>query len=285
MKFFRIASLAVTLACTLGAAPRPLAGTFALQNVPPKTSASLVATPSGSAPLSFALDAWFARPGAARPIVAYDLDMTKLLHMVIVRADFRTFAHVHPVLGADGHFRISYRFPGPGVYHVYTDADPRGIGQQVFRFDVAAGASVAGGSTKPPALGPATAVAHAGPYVVTLDRTSLRADGETLVNAHVREGGRAARDLHPYLGAAAHAVFLNARDLTYVHVHPTRAGDTSEMPGMAGMAMAAPLAPSAPSPPDMALHVAVREPGSYKLWLEFRGRAGLEVAPFVLVAR
>jgi len=41
---------------------------------------------------------------------------------------------------------------------------------------------------------------------------------------------------------------------------------------------------SASSPPDMVLHVSVKEPGTYKLWLQFRGGNQLYIAPFVLVA-
>jgi hypothetical protein len=34
----------------------------------------------------------------------------------------------------------------------------------------------------------------------------------------------------------------------------------------------------------MVLHVSVKEPGTYKLWLQFRGGSQLYIAPFVLVA-
>jgi len=34
----------------------------------------------------------------------------------------------------------------------------------------------------------------------------------------------------------------------------------------------------------MVLHVAVKEPGLYKMWLQFRGGKQLYVAPFVLRA-
>ncbi|MBD5636030.1 MAG: hypothetical protein IAI49_16295, partial [Candidatus Eremiobacteraeota bacterium] len=61
------------------------------------------------------------------------------------------------------------------------------------------------------------------------------------------------------------------------------------MPGMdmtgAGGAAATPLPENAPSSPDMLLHVAVHEPGTYELWLQFRGGGALEVAPFLLHAR
>jgi hypothetical protein len=37
--------------------------------------------------------------------------------------------------------------------------------------------------------------------------------------------------------------------------------------------------------PDSMLHVTLREPGEYKLWLQFRGGDALYVAPFVVIGR
>jgi hypothetical protein len=293
MNYGRIALLAAALACTLGAAAPPLAGTYALQRGTPKTNGYLRATPVTGRPLGYDLDFWATKLGSAAPIVAYSVDMTKLLHMIVVRGDFRTFGHIHPTYAADGHFHITYRFPSPGVYHVYADTDPTGVGQQVFRFDVDAERT----SGPPPSLGAPNDVAQAYPYTVALDRTTLSTAKETLLHVHITENGAPAKDLHPYLGAPAHAVFLNASDFTYVHVHPMppgAAGTTSGMAGMSGMPgmadmpgmsmSATPMPDGATLPGDMLLHVAVHEPGRYKLWLQFRGGGSLHVAQFVLVA-
>jgi hypothetical protein len=293
MNYGRIAWLAAALACTLGAAAPPIAGTYALQHGAPKANGYLRATPVAGRPLAYDLDFWATKPGSADPIVAYAVDMTKLLHMIVVRSDFRTFGHIHPIYGPDGHFHITYRFPGPGVYHVYADTDPTGIGQQVFRFDV----DVARASGPPPSLGAPNDVAQAYPYAVTLDRTTLSTAKETLLHVHITENGAPAKDLHPYLGAPAHAVFLNAADFTYVHVHPMPPGPGGSMGGMAGMSgmpgmadmpgmsmSATPMPDGAALPGDMLLHVAVHEPGRYKLWLQFRGGESLHVAQFVLLA-
>jgi len=40
----------------------------------------------------------------------YTVEMTKRLHMIIVSDDFTHFLHIHPVLGADGHFTIDAPF-------------------------------------------------------------------------------------------------------------------------------------------------------------------------------
>jgi hypothetical protein len=107
------------------------------------------------------------------------------------------------------------------------------------------------------------------------------------IEVQILKGDTPATDLHPYLGVPAHAVFLNSQDLTYVHVHPmplTSGSDPMNMPGMDMSKMTMDMPDNASSPPDMALHVSVKEPGIYKLWLQFRGGSQLYIAPFVLVA-
>jgi len=207
----------VTALALLGAAPRPYGGTFALQTATASARAHLLATAAAGDPLEVALDIWLTPRTSDAPLTAYDVDMTKLLHTIIVSDDFATFLHVHPVLGRDGHFRIEQRFPKRGLYHIYADGVPHGLGQQVFRFDLPV---AAGGPAPERKLDATGAVVNAGPYTVSLDRTTLDTNGLTMLTVHVREGGKPAANLHPYLGALAHAVFLDASDLTYVHVHP-----------------------------------------------------------------
>lgn len=270
---------------TLGtiAAAAPVAGTFALQSGTPKAQAFLRASDAGS-PLAQRLDIWMTRLDGTAPIVDYDVDMTKLLHLIVVSDDFKQFFHIHPVLGSDGHFTIDQTFPTPALYHAYADGEPRGLGQQVFRFDV----PVAGGTAAATrSLAPTGPRVSAGPYAVVLSATTLESGKETKLDVHILRDGKPARDLHPYLGALAHAVFLDAKDLTYVHVHPAPPGSDSSnsMSGMDMPGMEMPALPdSAAVSPDMTLHVTVREAGTYKLWLQFSGGGNLYVAPFVLTA-
>ncbi len=269
-------------------AAAPLHGTFALPGGVATTSAILVARPLHPAPLDVRLDIVLRRAAGGSVVRRYDVDMTKLLHLVIVSDDFKTFLHVHPRLGNDGHFTLIERFPRPALYHAYADTSPHGLGHQVFRFDL----SVGGGRlAQARALLPTGPRVRAGPYTVVLDRVRLRAGADNRVVVHVLAGRTAAPDLHPYLGALAHAVLVSGATLSYVHVHPRalRADDAAAsgagMPGMfmPGMEMPA-LAPGTRVDPEMVLHVGVGRPGPYKLWLQFRGGERVYVAPFVLVA-
>lgn len=279
--------LAALVALTSLAAASPLTGTFALSGGTAKTRAYLL--DGGADPLARSLAIWMTRPNGA-PIVRYDVDMTKLLHLIVVSDDFAWFDHVHPAFDRNGRFRIAERFPRPALYHLYADAEPSGLGQQVFRFDLPVGAG-AGTTAGVRTLPPPNARAGAGPYVVRLSATAVRAGHDTPLLVHVRKGGRPARDLHPYLGALAHAVFLSAADLRYVHVHPMPAGGMNDMSfdDMPGMSMESmemrPLPETATAAPDMVLHVRLPRPGRYALWLQFRGAQTLRVARFTIIAR
>jgi hypothetical protein len=127
-------------------------------------------------------------------------------------------------------------------------------------------------------------MAVAGPYNVILDGTELHAGEMALLSLHVRRGGAPARDLHPYLGGMAHAVFINTSSLAYVHAHPIPLTGAMSMP-MPMSSPAADLPEDAVIPPDMMLHVNVPDPGIYRLWLQFRGGSQVYVAPFQLVVR
>lgn len=267
--------------------PRPAeavqTGMYALQNGAARAHAYLTdRAPDGR---NHHLDVWLTRLGSQRPITTYDVEMTKRLHLIIVSADFTIFRHVHPTLLGNGHFTIDQPL-AQGTFLVYADSTPHGLGQQVFRF-VIGDAQRARDAHRD--IHERHKAALVDGYTVQLSTTTLRASAPAALIVHVLKNGMPARDLHPYLGASAHAVFLDSTDLSYVHVHPMALQDMQgmsmgdrSMPGMHLGAMQHDLPDTANSSPDMMLHVALREPGTYKLWLQFRGGAGLHVTPFVI---
>jgi hypothetical protein len=263
------------------AAGTPLAGTFALQNGAAKTSAYLIAAQLGSNLLDRRLDTWMTRSGSPDAIRTYRVDMTKYLHMIVISDDFRVFLHVHPVLGRDGHFILDQKFPSPDLYHVYVDATPESIGQQVFRFDFTCGSPGREGRRD---LSERRTTSPAGPYEVTISSDTLPAGSEARLVIHITRKGKPATDLHPYLGALAHAVFIDAKNLSYVHAHPMPLSAAGAKTPDSAMTEMPSLPASAISSPDMMLHAALKEAGTYKLWLQFRGGDRLYVAPFVIAA-
>ncbi len=275
-------------------APARYAGAFALPGAPHE-SAELQATRLG--PLQARLDLW--ESVGARTIASYDLDMTERMHMIVVSDDFSRFLHVHPQLAPDGHFRIVLRVPKPGRYYVFADAEPHGLGQAVFRFALPFGRPpIATPIAQARMLAIGRRTSRAGPYTVTLSSLELTAGKPKLLLAHVTKNGKPAPDLHPYLGGAAHAVFISLKTLAYVHVHPMSgtgaspasakscdANGMAGMSGMPGMGEMRELPDSASVAPDMTLRVVAPAAGIYKLWLQFRGGSRLYVTPFILTAR
>jgi hypothetical protein len=252
---------------------QPIAGQFALQGQKAQTDGYLEVTSTPGAPLRKRLDLWMTEPGKSQAIRSYQVEMTKQLHMIIVGSDFKVFMHEHPTLGPDGHLRLAQQFPEPGTYFIYADGLPNQLNHQVFRFSIDVEAP---GSTKR-TLPPTGMGVQVGPYEVDLSSLRLRSGIMSMLDIQILKDGKPATDLHPYLGSPAHAVFLNAQDLSYVHAHPMAMG------GMMDMSMNPPPMPeNGPSPSEMMLHLALREPGTYKLWLQFRGGTQLYVAEFTV---
>jgi hypothetical protein len=262
------------------ASGRVIEGQFALQGpTPAATAGHLKATPVPGKPLTVHLDLWMTLPGKTAPIQSYQVEMTKKLHMIIVRNDFKVFLHEHPTLRPDGHLLLTQTFPTPGTYQIYADALPNQLNHQVFRFALDVGAA----STAERILPQTGMGVQAGPYEVDMSTVRIHAGRMEMLDIAILENGKPATDLHPYLGAPAHAVFLNAKDLSYVHVHPMGADMMSMQ-----MDMSKPM-PELPDnavvSSDMMLHIALWEAGTYKLWLQFKGAGDkIYIAEFTVLA-
>lgn len=277
MKASLILSIFMVMSAARGSA-QILKGEPALQGYPAQTDGYLKASAAPSAPLSEHLDLWMTLPKSTVPIRQFQTEMTKKAHVIIVSDDFKTFLHVHPALSPDGHFLITQPFPAEGTYYVYEDALPNDLNHQVFRFKLDVGHASAPSARNLPTTGMGV---QAGPYEVDLSSVRIHSGRMEMLDLQVLEDGKPARDLHPYLGASAHAVFLNTKDLSYVHVHPMGAD-------MMMMDMSKPM-PDMPDnasvSSDMMLHIALHEPGTYKLWLQFKGANDkLYIAEFTILA-
>lgn len=288
-----------------------LPGTYALPDGQAKVSASLIVSPGrpGAPADTRVLDVAMTRLGTAKPITRYEVELSKRLHVIAVSDDMKTFLHEHGEQpGADGHFRVPLTFPHGGVWHVYADAVPAGFGQQVMRFEVSLGNVENPPPPRPTPPQPTGLEGTDGRYGIRFDALDLRAGQEAELSLHVLRDGTAAPDLTPYLGVAAHAVFISAADLTYVHAHAApaeaqTAGGTGSpmmhgmtmpgmghaeghangheaMPGMGG----APMHPGTMVPANLVLHMRAPKAGTYLLWLQFMAGGQVRTVPFVVAA-
>jgi hypothetical protein len=278
MRAMSLLSAVFLLASCCASQAQTFKGTVALQGEIAQTEGHLKATPVGGNPLEQKLDIWMTLPNSTVPIKNYQIEMTKQIHVVVVSDDFKTFMHIHPTLSPTGHFLITQKFPAPGLYQVYADGLPNNMNHQVFRFEMPVGGKPDGLSAR---ILPSTGMGvHVGPYEVDLSSVRVHAGRMEMLDVEILENGKPAKDLHPYLGAPAHAVFLNSKDLSYVHIHP--------MAMDASMDMSKPmveLPDNAPSSGEMMLMVSIKEAGTYKLWLQFRGANNqLYIAEFTMLA-
>jgi hypothetical protein len=256
-------------------------GVFALLGGRPGIVSYAKSTPAGTTEVALTIRQF--ESGGQKPIRHYAVDMQMLMHLIVVRDDFGEFAHLHPVLDtAAATFEQTFSKSAGHRYYAFADSTPRGIGQQVFRFTI--GRDGATGEPQPTpapfAATPGPAAVVAGPYRVALSSTTISANRAQVAPLTVFEGGRPASDLGTYLGAAAHAVFINTATLGYVHVHPTLAGAPPMAMGT-GMDMHA----MGGAGPRMQMDLPPLPAGTYKLWIEFEGAGRLYTAPFTMLAR
>lgn len=255
------------------AAEAPLQGAFALPGIAEKATAEIVVRKTGA--LTRELVIAFTDKATGQPITHFDEELAHELHLLATDSNFSSFVHEHPEKpGPDGRFRIEVRFPKAGLYHVYADTMPRGLGQQVIRFDVPVDVA-----TDPAASQQApvdAAEGSDGPYSIALDAAALRAGTENMIALTILKDGKPATDLGLYLGVPAHAVFVSTDDLGYVHAHAMAA----HAPKGDHHAHGSHHDPRAAIPAKLMLHAAPPRAGRYALWIQFMGSGQVRTVPF-----
>jgi len=287
-------------------AAETLTGAYALPDGRPRVGATLVATPGRSGVEM--LDIAMTQLGKQHRVARYETELSKQLHVTAVSSDFRTFVHEHADQpAANGRFRVAVPLPRPGLYPIYADGVPSGIGQQVMRFELDMG----GAPAQPPPATPAPSPLEPadGRYAARFDPFEMRAGQESQLSLHLSRDAKPPADVTPFLGVAARAVFIGTADLAYVRVHamPAAAPDTGGTgapmqrdltgtaaaaavghQGMAGIeipdgdAMPPPLRAGVGVPPDLTLHVRAPNAGAYLLWIQFTAGGKVRTVPFVV---
>lgn len=273
-------SLALAALVLASAGPAQQTGTFALLGGTPQI-VSKFWTAHGTGTTYTINVRQFTNDGA--PIKAYEIDMQHYMHVVVVRDDFATFAHKHPSYDTvTGTFETPFTKERNHRYYVYADSMPKGAGQQVFRFLMESDGPYAMYKLSADASGPNS---KAGPYTVSLAKTTIAANTPQTLNLTVESGDDPATDLVPYLGAAAHVVMIDMSTLEYIHVHPLLRGQTMKMSGSANTMTG--MNGSNKAGAFMKLELPALPAGTYKTWVQIAGgkHDTVYTAPFTLVAR
>jgi hypothetical protein len=176
----------------------------------------------------------------------FETEQARRMHLIVVRRDLRRYQHLHPVQGPDGAWTVAdLTLPDAGVYRAFADFRAGGA-QHTLGVDL-----FVPGDFEPLALPRPTATATTDGYDVTLHEHP----GE--IGFFVKRGGRIVGDLEPYLGARGYLVILREGDLAFQHVHP----ETTP-------------------PPELAFEPGTTQPGTYRLFLQFRHAGRVHTAAF-----
>jgi hypothetical protein len=190
-------------------------------------------------------------------VTRFEVDQTKLLHLIVVRSDLTGYQHLHPTLGRGGLWSIPLNLREPGSYRAIADFTTARK-----RYALGTDLSVPGKASPAPLPSPSSTSSADG-YSVRLAHGPLRAGAEAQMTFTVTHGGMPVTGLERYLGAYGHLVALRKPNLAYSHVHPN-----GENLKTGSIVFAAEL-------PNAA---------TYRLFLQFKAAGTVHTAPFTITA-
>ncbi|MCU1253777.1 MAG: hypothetical protein JWM83_76, partial [Candidatus Angelobacter sp.] len=222
-------------------------------------------------------------------------DHGHLMHLFIVRMpDMRAFWHLHPDQTQPGDFAVNLPIMPEGQYKLYADiVHHTGFPETqiaIVNLPAVTGDPLSGDDAGSFDLTPTDRVAQlSGGYrmVWQRDGNPLKANQPYWFRFRIEDkDGKPAADLEPYMGMAAHAVFLSADGNTFAHVHP--AGSVSmaavnlaegrrARAGMENMDHNAPTA-------EVSFPYGFPKPGDYRIFVQVKRAGKIETGEFVAKA-
>jgi hypothetical protein len=187
------------------------------------------------------------------PLTSYIEELTKDLHLYVVRDDLAVFRHLHPEMDEDGTWRAPVSLPATGDYRV--------IAEFVARDEGGNGDHVILGDTVSVDRGPSGEEWPVDPVVdveVTQAPTAGRNGrmGLTVTDARGRPV-----DPGTYLGSYGHVTGFHRGSGTMLHIHPLSAPDVTEDGAL------------------LTFHTEIEEPGPYRLFVQVRVDGYLHTVP------
>jgi hypothetical protein len=276
---------------------------------PPKLQVSL--SPDGKMTLDMGESAWHIR----RPdtvMTALIPDHGHLMHLFLIRTpQMDQFYHLHPdeagseVFTDDlppivhGHYKIfadivrASGFPDTMV----ADADiPNTPGKPMTGDDSETSAPILGEDGKDT---PASELPNGDRMVWERGSTPLASNRLLWFHFRVEDAaGKPATDLEPYMGMAAHAVFVASDFTVFAHVHPdgsipmaaltladaslptTQDSSSSSMPGISMSGMPGMDTPAAKLPADVSFPYGFPKAGAYRIFVQVKRHGLIETGVF-----
>jgi len=203
------------------------------------------------------------------------------VHLVVASKDLQEFAHIHPELQPDDTFAVTCQFGNAGEYWLFADYTLPGAAPSIARFRVnVRGAARKAEPVVADALPPDRTIAkvrHGIRIVLTLP-PSLHAGDDLAFRFSVSDPatGQPVSDLQPYLGAWAHILIARSDGARFIHAHPLEDAWAGAQSDPWQHTHTAP----GPSPASIGTVTGFREPGLYRLWVQFQRNGEIVTVPF-----
>jgi hypothetical protein len=214
--------------------------------------------------------------------------------------DMKAFWHLHPEQTQPGDFVVNLPILPEGQYKLYADiVHHTGFPEtQVATLNLQAvtGKALTGDDSGSLDLAPADKVAQlSGGYRMVWLRDDHSSDGRPFKAGQPYwfrfrvedKDGKPAADLEPYMGMAAHAVFLSTDGNVFAHVHPAGSismaalnlaeGPSAKKAGMENMDHAAPST-------EISFPYGFPKPGEYRIFVQVKRAGKVETGEFVAKA-
>jgi hypothetical protein len=162
-------------------------------------------------------------PQNSKQVSHFQIVHEKLFHLFIVSSNMTHFVHDHPVLGKDGKFRYTYKFPEAGLYRLLGDFFPDGATPQLAAKTVI----VPGGDMQNLHLTKNYAqrqMTNMGVSLTSSPEVPLEGT-ETRLFTHLTDSN----GLEKYLGAWCHMLAASDDLIDLIHSHPFVADGGPEM--------------------------------------------------------
>ncbi len=259
-------------------------------------------------PVTWTLQISDAKSGDA--VNDFEIEMTKKMHLIVVKNDLSWFNHIHPQFQGQGKFTVTTALPSAGTYKIYADYTLANAGQEVPQFEFATA-----GQTVTPAKVSIVPDKMQGMWLVNKFNAHPESEPDTkggavyevalmpmpmpilagqdvMLHFQIRDAkGTPVKDLQPYLGAMGHCVILSSDTNSYLHSHPmsgegTMSHSMGDMKGMdhsmGDMKMNQSGLVKAQSGPDVRFHTNFPHAGLYKVWGQFQHKRKIITASFVV---
>jgi hypothetical protein len=196
-------------------------------------------------------------PANSHPAKDFEVIHEKLCHLFLVSGDLNWFLHDHPVLGADGIFRLPVTLPARGMYEAFVDLYPHNATPQwLTQFIYTENADP--GTPAVPDLKPDLSTQKDGDVTVSVELEPARpfvGQKTTLYcTPHPADG------LEKWLGTYAHAFWVSQDLVDSEHTHPV----TPEI-GQNG---------------ELTFQAYFPRAGTYRFWIQFQRRGTLHTVHF-----